>query len=243
MRWNWSTARISKTNSKPAAASIGEKPTSLGIKLARALQHAHDHGVIHRDLKPANLLLTPDSDLKLADFGIARLFGNTRLTSAGGLVGTAEYMAPEQADGRGITPQCDLYSFGGVLFAMLAGRPPFWGGSLPEILQLHRFAAPPPVSRFAPDVPSELAEIIARLLSKDPAARGTNARVVGKQLSALEHALSMPREEGGGEQGAGSGEQGAGARGEGRGASESLDALHTLPGDLTPSAVGAFVAR
>jgi serine/threonine-protein kinase len=170
--------------------------TSLGIKLARALQHAHDHGVIHRDLKPANLLLTPDNDLKLADFGIARLFGNTRLTSAGGLVGTAEYMAPEQADGRAITPQCDLYSLGGVLFAMLAGRPPFSGSSLPEILQLHRFAAPPSVLRFAPDVPGELADIIARLLSKDAAARGTNARVVGKQLSALEHALSMPRESG-----------------------------------------------
>jgi serine/threonine protein kinase len=170
--------------------------TGLGIKLARALQHAHDHGVIHRDLKPANLLLTPDGDLKLADFGIARLFGNTRLTSAGGLVGTAEYMAPEQADGRGITPQCDLYSFGGVLFAMLAGRPPFGGGSLPEVLQMHRFAPPPPVSRYAPDAPNELGEIIGRLLSKEPAARGMNARVVAKQLAAMEHALSIPRQTG-----------------------------------------------
>jgi len=215
--------------------------TSLGIKLARALQHAHDHGVIHRDLKPANLLLTPDNDLKLADFGIARLFGNTRLTSAGGLVGTAEYMSPEQADGRAITPQCDLYSLGGVLFAMLAGRPPFWGGSLPEILQLHRFAAPPPVSRFAPDVPGELADIIARLLSKDPAARGTNARVVAKQLSALEHALSIPRGEGDRGQGSGDRGQGTGTRGEGRGMSDPLDSLHTLPGDLTPSAAGRLL--
>ena len=126
------------------------KTTGLGIKLARALQHAHDHGVIHRDLKPANLLLTTEGDLKLADFGIARLFGNTRLTSAGGLVGTAEYMAPEQADGRGITPQCDLYSLGGVLFAMLAGRPPFSGASLPEVLQMHRFTPPPPVANMRP---------------------------------------------------------------------------------------------
>lgn len=167
--------------------------TGLGIKLARALQHAHDHGVIHRDLKPANLLLTPESDVKLADFGIARLFGNTRLTSAGGLVGTAEYMAPEQADGRVVTPQCDLYSLGGVLFATLAGRPPFWGASLPEVLQMHRFTPPPPVVKYAPDVPAELGEIIGRLLSKEPAARGTNARVVAKQLAAMEHALSMPR--------------------------------------------------
>ena len=106
--------------------------TQIGIKLARALKHAHDHGVIHRDLKPANLLLTPDDDVKLADFGIARLFGNTRLTSDGGLIGTAEYMAPEQADGRPVTYQCDLYSLGGVLFALLAGRPPFTGARSPN---------------------------------------------------------------------------------------------------------------
>ncbi|HEY2147397.1 MAG TPA: serine/threonine-protein kinase, partial [Pirellulales bacterium] len=92
--------------------------THLGIKLAKALKHAHDHGVIHRDIKPANLLLTQNDDIKLADFGIARLFGNTRLTSDGGLIGTAEYMAPEQADGRPVTFHCDLYSLGGVLFAM-----------------------------------------------------------------------------------------------------------------------------
>jgi eukaryotic-like serine/threonine-protein kinase len=166
--------------------------TQLGIKLAKALKHAHDHGVIHRDLKPANLLLTGDNDVKLADFGIARLFGNTRLTSDGGLIGTAEYMAPEQADGRPVTFHCDLYSLGGVLFAMLAGRPPFRGGSLPELLQYHRFAEPPRVSRFAADVPDELDQIIARLLAKDPHARATNALVVARQLAAMEHALSLP---------------------------------------------------
>ncbi len=163
----------------------------LGIKLGRALKHAHDHGVIHRDLKPANLLLPADNDVKLADFGIARLFGNTRLTTDGGLIGTAEYMAPEQADGRRVTFHCDLYSLGGVLFAMLAGRPPFRGGSLPEMLQYHRFAEPPPVSRFADDVPDELQQIIARLLSKDPLARGANALMVSRQLAAMEHALTL----------------------------------------------------
>ncbi len=166
--------------------------TRLGIKLARALKHAHDHGVIHRDLKPANLLLTADEDIKLADFGIARLFGNTRLTSDGGLIGTAEYMAPEQADGRPVTFHCDLYSLGGVMFAMLAGRPPFQGGSLPELLQYHRHSDPPRVSRFAADVPAALDELIRRLLSKDPQARATNAMVVAKQLGAMEHALSLP---------------------------------------------------
>jgi eukaryotic-like serine/threonine-protein kinase len=167
--------------------------THLGIMLAKALKHAHDHGVIHRDLKPANLLLTGENDVKLADFGIARLFGNTRITSDGGLVGTAEYMAPEQADGRPVTFHCDLYSLGGVLFAMLTGRPPFKGGSLPELLQYHRFSEPPHVSRFAADVPEELDQMIVRLLSKDPQARATNALVVAKQLGAMEHALSLPQ--------------------------------------------------
>ncbi len=165
--------------------------TQLGVKLAKALKHAHDHGVIHRDLKPANLLLTSDDDIKLADFGIARLFGNTRLTSDGGLIGTAEYMAPEQADGRPVTYQCDLYSLGGVLFAMLAGRPPFSGGSLPEMLQYHRFAEPPSVARFAADVPPELERLIASLLSKDPQSRATNALAVARQLAAMEHALTV----------------------------------------------------
>ncbi len=167
--------------------------THLGIKLAKALKHAHDHGVIHRDIKPANLLLTQNDDIKLADFGIARLFGNTRLTSDGGLIGTAEYMAPEQADGRPVTFHCDLYSLGGVLFAMLAGRPPFRGGSLPELLQYHRVCKPPRVSRFAAEVPEEFEELIMQLLAKDPQARATNAMVVAKQLAAMEHALSMPQ--------------------------------------------------
>ncbi len=108
-------------------------------KLCKALRHAHDHGVIHRDIKPANLLLADsDGDIKLTDFGIARLFGNNRLTMEGGLVGTAEYMSPEQAAGERVTPQSDIYSLGSVMFAMLAGRPPFRSGSLPDMLHKQR---------------------------------------------------------------------------------------------------------
>ncbi len=165
--------------------------TQIAIKLCRALKHAHDHGVIHRDLKPANLLLSPDGQVKLSDFGIARLFGNTRLTSDGGVLGTAEYMAPEQADGRTVTDRCDQYSLGGVLYALLAGRPPFRAKSLVEMLQLQRFAEPEPVTRYAPQTPDELARIIHQLLSKEPQERFVNTLMLSRSLEAMERGLSL----------------------------------------------------
>ncbi len=165
--------------------------TTIAIKLCRALKHAHDHGVIHRDLKPANLLLTPDGDVKLSDFGIARLFGNTRLTSDGGVLGTAEYMAPEQAEGRTVTDRCDQYSLGGVLYALLAGRPPFRAKSLVEMLQLQRYAEPEPVTRFAPQTPAELTRIIHQLLAKDPQDRFVNTLILSRSLEAMERGLSI----------------------------------------------------
>jgi serine/threonine-protein kinase len=164
-----------------------------GINLLKALRHAHDNGVVHRDIKPANILVSSDGEVKLTDFGIARLFGNTRLTMEGGLVGTAEFMSPEQAAGDRVTPQSDLYSLGGVMFAMLAGRPPFRTSNLGEMLHKQRFEEPPPVSRFAPDVPAELQEFITMLLAKDPKARGSNALVLSRQLAAMEHGLSVVR--------------------------------------------------
>ncbi|MBI3462111.1 MAG: protein kinase [Planctomycetes bacterium] len=163
----------------------------IAIQTCRALKHAHDRGVIHRDIKPANLLLTADGDVKLSDFGIAKLFGNTRMTAGGGLLGTAEYMAPEQADGRPVTHRCDLYSLGGVMYSLLAGRPPFRAKSLPEMLQLQRFAEAEPVRRYAAHVPAELEQVIAQLLAKDPEARIANAQVLSRRLEAIERALSV----------------------------------------------------
>lgn len=165
--------------------------TQIAVKLCKALKHAHDHGVIHRDLKPANLLLTPEGDIKLSDFGIARLFGNTHLTADGGVLGTAEYMAPEQAAGGPITDRCDQYSLGGVLYALLAGRAPFRAKSLVEMLQLQRYSEPDPVTRYAPQTPAELARIVHQLLEKDPQKRFANMLMLARSLEAMERGLSI----------------------------------------------------
>jgi len=162
-----------------------QQAVRIGVQICRALKHAHDHGIVHRDIKPANLLLTRDGVVKLSDFGIAKLFGNSGQTADGGVIGTAEYMSPEQADGRPATQRSDLYSLGGVLYALLAGRPPFRAKNLVEMLQLQRFADPEPVIRLNPAVPRALNDLVTQLLHKDPAKRVPTALVVGRQLESM----------------------------------------------------------
>ncbi|HJQ82225.1 MAG TPA: serine/threonine-protein kinase, partial [Lacipirellulaceae bacterium] len=166
--------------------------SNIAIQLSLALKHAHDHGIVHRDIKPANILLYKEDRVKLADFGIARLFGTTQLTTAGGVLGTADYMSPEQADGRPVTARCDQYSLGGVMYALLAGRPPFRAKSLPQMLQLQRFASPEPVRRYAPDTPEQLERVIMQLLAKNPSERYPNTQVLARHLQAMVMALSRP---------------------------------------------------
>jgi eukaryotic-like serine/threonine-protein kinase len=164
----------------------------LVIDICRALRHAHDRGVIHRDLKPGNLLLTTDGQVKLSDFGIARLFGNTRLTSAGSVLGTAEYMAPEQAAGKPVDQRSDLYSLGAVMYVLLARRPVFRGNSLGEVIYKQQFETPEPLGRHNGEVPEELERIIMQLLDKDPAKRISNAMILGRCLEAMQHAMPSP---------------------------------------------------
>ncbi|MCA9230796.1 MAG: serine/threonine protein kinase [Planctomycetales bacterium] len=167
----------------------------FGIQICRALKHAHDHGVVHRDIKPANLLLARGDKIKVADFGIARLFGGTQLTTAGGVLGTADYMSPEQADGRIVSERCDQYSLGGVMYALLSGRPPFKARTMPEMLQLQRFAEPEPVKRYAPDTPNQVDQLVSQLLAKDPADRFPNVLVLARHMEALRKGLSRPVED------------------------------------------------
>ncbi len=167
-----------------------EETTEIAIQICQALKHAHDHGVIHRDLKPANLLRTPDNQIKLTDFGIAKLFGATDLTAAGSVVGTADFMSPEQAEGRGVTYRSDLYSLGTVMFTLLARRPPFAGASLPQVVHKLRYEPAPSVRRYNPQVPAELEQIIDQLLSKTPEDRVATALVLANRLKAMKHGLA-----------------------------------------------------
>jgi serine/threonine protein kinase len=162
----------------------------VALEVTRALKAAHDRGVVHRDLKPANLLFADapadGTTVKLADFGIARLFGDSGQTLAGTIVGTAEYMAPEQAAGKPADHRADLYALGLVMFAMLAGRPPFRGGQVREVIERQRHEAPPRIATLAPDVPAELDALVDRLLAKDPARRPSSALALGRLLTAIE---------------------------------------------------------
>ena len=167
----------------------------ISIVVAKALKHAHDMGVIHRDIKPGNLLIDAQDNVKLADFGIARLFGSNQLTSASGVLGTLEYMSPEQAEGRQVTDRCDQYSLGGVMYALLAGRPPFMSSSMPKMIHLQRYETPDSVRSYAPDVPRELERIIMQMLEKEPGQRFANMGVLSRQLEAMEKALSRPADD------------------------------------------------
>ena len=164
----------------------------VALEIVRALKSAHDHGVIHRDLKPANLLFADEpatgTTVKLADFGIARLFGDTGQTMAGTIVGTAEYMAPEQAAGLPVDQRVDLYALGLVMFAMLTGAPPFRGGTVGEIIERQRREPPPRLASLVAGVPVELDRLIDRLLAKQPADRPANALALGRLLSAIDAA-------------------------------------------------------
>jgi len=166
----------------------------IGIEMCLALRHAHDRGIVHRDIKPGNLLLTKDGHIKLSDFGIARLFGNARLTNDGNVLGTAEYMAPEQAEGRPVDYRADLYSLGALLYALLARRPVFRGRSLLDVLHKQRYDPPDPIRKHAPEVPEEFEHILTQLLEKEPERRIPNASILGRRLEEMLHALSTSPE-------------------------------------------------
>ena len=144
------------------------------IQILRAARFAHRRGVIHRDLKPHNVIVDDEGVLKVTDFGIARA-GASDMTQTGSIMGTAQYLSPEQAQGHAVSQQSDLYSIGIVLYEMLTGRVPFDGDSAVAIALKQVGEAPVPPSAYNPAVSPQLEQVVLRALQKDPAARFPDA--------------------------------------------------------------------
>lgn len=156
----------------------------IADQILESLSTLHERGIVHRDLKPANILLTTNGEVKLADFGLARHWENEqmRVTHTDGLVGTMEYLSPEQALGRDLDPRSDLYSFGVVLYEMLAGALPFGGASSLGTVVAHVTAHAPDIRRSRSDLPLWISLLVRRLLEKNIDLRPASAAEVRELL-------------------------------------------------------------
>jgi serine/threonine protein kinase/Tol biopolymer transport system component len=157
----------------------------VAIQIADGLAQAHERGIVHRDVKPANMALTANGQVKLLDFGIARLADQSRLTRDGTAVGTVSYMAPEQLRGAPAEPRSDVWSLGVVLYQMATGRHPFEDLSLRETVRAILQRDPQPPSQHRPEVPERLDGIVARALSKHPAGRYASMAAMRSDLRTL----------------------------------------------------------
>jgi eukaryotic-like serine/threonine-protein kinase len=162
-------------------------------QIIAALRFAHRNGIIHRDIKPHNILVGPEERLKVTDFGIARA-GASQMTETGSIMGTAQYLSPEQARGAPVTAPSDLYSVGIVLYEMLTGRVPFTGDTPVGIAMKHLNDAPYPPSAVAPGIPADLDRVVLRALAKSPADRYQTAEEFDSDLARIEAGLPIARE-------------------------------------------------
>jgi serine/threonine protein kinase len=163
-----------------------DEAVGFGQQLARALAHAHEHGVAHRDLKPENVLVTAGGDLKLFDFGIALMAGARRVTWRwlNDRVGTPDYMAPEQIQGHRGDARTDIYALGIMLYELLAGQPPFTGDNALAVMSQAIHDAPEPLHLRNSQVPPPLEAVVHKAIRKDPAQRYQTAEAM---LHDLEH--------------------------------------------------------
>jgi len=162
-------------------------------EILSALRLAHRRGLVHRDIKPHNILVDAEGRLKVTDFGIARS-GPSQMTEAGSIIGTAQYLSPEQARGAPVDQRSDLYSVGVVLYELLTGTVPFTGSTPLEIAMKHLSEVPKPPSRRRPDVPPDLDRVVLRALAKNPDERYQNAPEMDADLARIERGLPVSDE-------------------------------------------------
>jgi len=160
-----------------------ERVIDLGLQILQAAGFAHSHGVIHRDFKPHNVIVDDQNHAKVTDFGIARA-GASEMTETGSIMGTAQYLSPEQAQGHAVTATSDIYSIGVMLYEMLAGRLPFEGDSAVAVALKHLSEQPAPISQWRPDVHPALEAVVMAALAKDPAQRWQSAEDLAAGLEA-----------------------------------------------------------
>jgi beta-lactam-binding protein with PASTA domain/predicted Ser/Thr protein kinase len=179
---------------KELIVSRGPAPIPIAIDYARqiltAVRFAHRHGIVHRDIKPHNVLVDAEGRLKVTDFGIARA-GASQMTEAGSIIGTAQYLSPEQAKGAPVDQTSDLYSVGVVLYELLTGVVPFSGDTPVEIAMKHLSAVPEPPSSKRAEIPRDLDLIILRALGKDPSERYQSAEEMDADLERVQRGAAV----------------------------------------------------
>jgi serine/threonine protein kinase len=166
-----------------------EQGVEIVAQACRGLDYAHRNGVVHRDVKPGNLLVSDADVVKLADFGIARATDQSSITQVGSVLGTAAYLAPEQARGEEAGPRADLYSLGVVTYQLLSGRLPYEATSLSELTLKQQREAPIPLEELNPHVRPELARAVATALAIDKESRPPDAMVFAEALRNGAHGI------------------------------------------------------
>ena len=167
-----------------------EQAASIIEQACEGLHYAHRHGVVHRDVKPGNLLRSSDGEVKLADFGIAKATEQSSITQVGSVLGTAAYLAPEQARGEEAGPPADLYALGVVAYQLISGRLPYEATSLTELALKQQQEEPPMLDTLVAAAGPELAEAVAIALALDPRDRYRNAREMGRAVSDAQHGIA-----------------------------------------------------
>jgi serine/threonine-protein kinase len=167
---------------------VPSRAVTIARRIATALRAAADAGVVHRDLKPGNVFVLEGDRVKIGDFGVACIMDGTRASND--VVGTVGYMAPEQARGQPVDTRVDLYALGCVLFEMLAGRPPFQGASVSEVIEGHSTAPVPPIDNPHAPVPPELSRVVHRAMAKRPEERYQTPAEMLADLVAASRALA-----------------------------------------------------